>query len=131
MRKARRINAEAGLRQYKLLVVQSVVAQLDILKQRHKLKSRERTAFALLKRARQAMRAHEYPVPPLPPPEDHPVVLNVNLYDEHVRYLREIMRHLRGVSMGVAFEAVALAVTDLDTAAEQLSLLEEEAAVTG
>lgn len=134
MRRLRAANLASGIRQYTFSLPQSVVEKLDRLKQRHGIKSRDRAAAAMIRRASDLYKATDIALPPAPPPSDPLKRIVLNLQAERAAYLQAIASNYRGASLSLAFEAIAAVVTDLAPAPTQLSLqpiLNQEIAVSG
>ena len=134
MRRLRAENLASGIRQYKLSLPLSVVEKLDRLKLQHGIKSRDRAAAAMIRRAAALYQAGEIALPPAPPPSDPLKTIVLNLQLDRVSYLQSIANTYRGISLSVAFEAVSALVSDLAPAPTQLSLqpiLNQEIAVSG
>ena len=124
MRKIRLINRQIGLRQCKLTIPRSALKHLDDIKKASKLKGRDRTASLIISRARANLGVNEYSPPPLPLAGDEPVTIALNLTNDAVLYLRNIATNLRGVSFGVAFEAVISQAQVATPIPKQLELAE-------
>lgn len=127
MRRKRKTLSENDFAQCKLTIPTSLADRLKNLKAAHNMRGLDTVVSAMIRKAMAGYKASELILPPPLEDDDRPRQIAVHIPREHQAYLERVSRHFRGVSLGVALEAVAAQVTDLTPAPKQLSLIEGDA----
>jgi hypothetical protein len=131
MRRKREALYANNYQQCKLSIPSSLFARLKETKQTYGLRGLDAVVENLVRRARQDYRPADLELPPEPQDGDEPHTITIHLPREQVDYLDSVVKRFRGVKLGVAFEAIAAVVDYQPRAPVQLSLIQENDAVSG
>ena len=108
MRRARSTLYEAGYRQHKFKLPASFVSQIDEIKTRQRMKGRDVVAGRMIREAMARGDVSSIELPPKPKANEPFCTVVLCLHEEEYRFLYEIRDQLRGVTLGVALEALLL-----------------------
>lgn len=117
--------------QCKLVIPTSLFDRLKETKSQFRLRGLDAVVENLVRRARADYRPADLELPPPPQDDDEPHTITIHLPRELVEYLERVSKRFRGVKIGVAFEAIASVVDYQPRAPIQLSLIQENEAVSG
>lgn len=126
MRRMRAELKEQGFCSCRTMVIPSLSDRFRDLKKKHKMACFNTVLSAMIRKAMAQYSIEEIRIPPPTEGESTTRGLNVYIPVEQYEFLERITYYNRGVSLGIAIEAVAACVDDLSPAAVQLPLLEKD-----
>ena len=127
MRRKRETLYASGFQQCKLHVPESFGDRLKELKSQYNMRGSENVESAMIRKAMANFSPEDLLAPPPPPDFDKTRHIAIHIPREQYAYLEAIAHRNRGVTLGVALEAVGAYVSDLTPPPVQLSLIEGDA----
>ncbi len=126
MQRKRAVLYDSDYTQIKLTIPLSLHQRLSALKSVNKMRSIEAVIASLIRKAMAEYRPAQLTLTPPPTTDDAPKTIAVHIPRAQSEFLWTVSRHFRGVTLGVALEIIAAAVTDLAPAPVQLAMMEED-----
>lgn len=120
----------SGHQNINMLLPVSMVAMIDELKKRHKLRSRDAVVARIIRKCMHTVPADSFVLRPLPPAEKMQRISPI-IAGELASYMQDIQARFRHISYGPIFETIVAEIgTDLSAVPVQLELMQREHAVT-